>query len=204
MRVAIVGDVHDQWSPRDAACLRALDAIANLPADIPKAVILGNHDALPNKGISLVGARPFSKGGKSLRSIRDFMARFGVLDMKDSTDKILNVINTQAGDHGDPDLQEVLHKLHQAGRPPALVVFGHMHHQLQGGGRRQMVHVDQQTGTVFLNAATVPRVQIQPMKGAGPRADSKHHFLVVDLDDGRVAAAANVSGQQLSYHILST
>jgi hypothetical protein len=28
--------------------------------------------------------------------------------------------------------------------------------------------------------------------GAGPRADSKHHFLVVDLVDGRVAAAANV------------
>jgi hypothetical protein len=37
-----------------------------------------------------------------------------------------------AGDHGDPDLQEVLQQLHRAGRAPSLVVFGHMHYQLQG------------------------------------------------------------------------
>lgn len=39
---------------------------------------------------------------------------------------------SEAGDHGDPDLQSVLQQLQEAGRPVALVVFGHMHHTLKG------------------------------------------------------------------------
>ncbi len=60
--IAIIGDVHDQWSPADAQALAALDvdlalfvgdfgneAIAIVrqiaALSVPKAVILGNHDA---------------------------------------------------------------------------------------------------------------------------------------------------------------
>lgn len=43
------------------------------------------------------------------------------------------------------------------GRPLPLVAFGHMHHRLQTGERRNMVRVDEGSGTVFLNTAVVPR-----------------------------------------------
>jgi predicted phosphodiesterase len=62
VRIAVIGDVHDQWEPQDAIALHHLQVdlvllvgdfgnesltvvqqIADL--DLPKAVILGNHDA---------------------------------------------------------------------------------------------------------------------------------------------------------------
>lgn len=317
VRLAVVGDIHGQWGPADAAALRALEADAVLwVGDIgnedvglvqqiaelavgQKAVILGNHDAwysmtsrgrqrakqttspprsssspdpssnggtpagrhapqqqqpqqqdaapiadrvqqqldvlgdchvgfghkaLPGTNISIVGARPFSKGGKSFSDIAEFMSRFGVTDMQQSADKVLEVINSQvphdavlvimahngpaglggqphsicgvdwlpaAGDHGDPDLQAVLQQLHEAGRDVALVLHGHMHHMIKGGGRRQMVHVDTASGTVVLNAATVPRVVPLPHSN-GPAAASRHHFLVVELQGGVPCCAADV------------
>ena len=64
-----------------------------------------------------------------------------------------------AGDHGDPDLASALQQTAEQGRPVPLVVFGHMHHMLKGGQRRRsMVHIDQNSGTVFLNCAVVPRL----------------------------------------------
>lgn len=63
-----------------------------------------------------------------------------------------------AGDHGDPDLASALQQTADEGRPVPLVVFGHMHHMLKGGQRRRsMVHIDEDSGTVFLNCAVVPR-----------------------------------------------
>ncbi|KAF8072964.1 hypothetical protein HT031_000624 [Scenedesmus sp. PABB004] len=180
------------------------------------------HMRLPVAALSLVGARPFSKGGKSLRSMREFMAaRWGVSDMAESAAKILAVIadrvppgdalvllghngpaglgaarhaivgvdwKDEAGDHGDPDLAAVLEALRASRRPPALVVHGHMHHALRGGGLRQMVHVDAE-GCCYLNAATVPRV----VSTHRPDVDAtRHHFLVVELLDGRAQCAADV------------
>ena len=65
LNIAVIGDVHDQWEPDDAEALKQLgvdlaifvgdfgnesvgivEAIAQL--DLPKAVILGNHDAWYN------------------------------------------------------------------------------------------------------------------------------------------------------------
>ncbi|WP_083866362.1 TIGR04168 family protein [Calothrix sp. PCC 6303] len=62
LKIAVVGDVHDQWEDEDAAALKALEVdlvlfvgdfgnesvdvvrrVASL--DIPKAVVMGNHDA---------------------------------------------------------------------------------------------------------------------------------------------------------------
>ena len=62
-RLALVGDIHDQWSASDVVALKALhpdmtvfvgdignenlQLVQNIAAlEIPKVVILGNHDSL--------------------------------------------------------------------------------------------------------------------------------------------------------------
>ncbi|GIL68674.1 hypothetical protein Vafri_21915, partial [Volvox africanus] len=152
---------------------------------------------LDEQGYTVVGARPFSKGGKNFSSIRSFMeSLYGVTSMEESAQRIVQVAlsapahhplivmghngpaglgsrafdvcgvdwEPSAGDHGDPDLQAALADLHRAGRRVSLVTFGHMHHRLHAASRhrpsplRRMVALDPATGTVFLNAATVPRI----------------------------------------------
>ena len=94
-----------------------------------------------------------------------------------------------AGDHGDPDLQVALAHAASAGKPVALVVFGHMHHLLSGRGRRRnMVHIDENSGTVLINCAFVPR--LTPAAG---NTDTLHHFTVVTLvAEGHVETASHV------------
>lgn len=124
--LTIVGDVHRHWRIADAAFLeRTAPDLAMFVGDlgdedfemvravhelrVPKAVILGNHDAwqsfsnhrptkalrdsldllgddhvayavreVPSAGISVIGARPFSWGGQSLRSPDLYDALYGV------------------------------------------------------------------------------------------------------------------------------
>jgi hypothetical protein len=38
MRLAVVGDVHDQWSAKDAAALKALDAVSNKISSIVQTI----------------------------------------------------------------------------------------------------------------------------------------------------------------------
>ncbi|KAG8459686.1 hypothetical protein KFE25_003138 [Diacronema lutheri] len=61
------------------------------------------------------------------------------------------------GDWGDRDLADGIRMARKAGKRVPLVAFGHLHRRLIGGGLRQMVRVDDDAGTVFLNAAQVPR-----------------------------------------------
>jgi len=66
--------------------------------------------------------------------------------------------NLKGGDHGDPDFAEALLTAYQMGKQVPLVAFGHMHDQLKGGkAQRQMIATNEQ-GTVFVNAAIVPRL----------------------------------------------
>jgi uncharacterized protein (TIGR04168 family) len=155
LRIAVVGDVHDLWQEQiDRAILEHLGvdlvlfvgdfgnevvplvkAIANL--EIPKAVILGNHDAwysasdwgkkkcpydreqedrvqqqldhlgiahvgysrrdFPQFGLSVVGGRPFSWGGREWKNDQFFRDRYGVIDFETSTAKITNA--AQASPH---------------------------------------------------------------------------------------------------------
>jgi uncharacterized protein (TIGR04168 family) len=62
------------------------------------------------------------------------------------------------GDHGDPDLAQAIAHTQTIGKTVPLVTFGHMHHRLRHTKEqlRKMVHVD--NGTVYLNAASVPRI----------------------------------------------
>ncbi|MBI4785066.1 MAG: TIGR04168 family protein [Oscillatoriophycideae cyanobacterium NC_groundwater_1537_Pr4_S-0.65um_50_18] len=63
------------------------------------------------------------------------------------------------GDHGDPDLREAIAQTRAKGRQVPLVAFGHMHHSLRHtkDRLRQMSAVED--GTVYLNAASVPRIR---------------------------------------------
>ena len=82
-----------------------------------------------------------------------------------------------ACDWGDQDLQEAIVRIRRT-RPVPLVVFGHMHHRLRhGAGQRRSLHRDRQ-GTVYLNAACVPRHDIDA-HGAPLR-----HFCWVEVSAG--------------------
>jgi uncharacterized protein (TIGR04168 family) len=80
-----------------------------------------------------------------------------------------------ACDWGDQDLALAVRRI-QALRPLPLVVFGHMHHQLRRGqGQRRSLCMDR-SGTVYLNAASVPR------HGHDLAGRALRHFSWVDLD----------------------
>lgn len=90
------------------------------------------------------------------------------------------------GDHGDPDLQAAIAATRAAGKGVPLVAFGHMHHQLRHTQDylRKSVYVDDQ-GTVYLNAARVPRIVKQ-----GSRV--LHNFSLVTLEAAQVTEVSLV------------
>ena len=176
-------------------------------------------------GVSFVGARPFSKGGKQWSDMEDFYTKyFEVSSMEESGYRILDQILSQPDgvpvvvvahngplglggyryspcgvdwmdpphDFGDPDLYEALDTASKQGRSPALVLFGHMHHSLKGGGLRDMAFVDPDTGTIYLNAAVVPRYRKFKSVDKDCKTMLGHHFLVVDMEEGNVTRARNV------------
>lgn len=62
------------------------------------------------------------------------------------------------GDYGDPDLTEAISSARQLGKTIPLVTFGHMHHSLRHTKAHLRKAVFAQEGTVYLNAARVPRI----------------------------------------------
>jgi len=93
-------------------------------------------------------------------------------------------------DFGDPDLGEAIEVLATQKRSPTLVLFGHMHHNLRHGGKRDMAAVDPVTGTVYLNSAVVPR--IRKFDTAHNGTVKGHHFLTVEMNQGVVSAAKHI------------
>ncbi len=90
------------------------------------------------------------------------------------------------GDHGDPDLEQAIARIRQAGKQIPLVAFGHMHHSLRHTKTqlRRPIHLDAE-GTLYLNAASVPRI-------IEAEEDTLHNFSLVTLQDGEVWQAALV------------
>jgi uncharacterized protein (TIGR04168 family) len=136
--LTVVGDVHRWWRSADSTFLERsrpdlslfvgdlgdedveiVRLVAELP--VPKAVILGNHDAwqsfgrkvstpklqeslsllgedhiaysvreVPRGGISVIGARPFSWGGPSLRSPELYDEIYGIHTMRQSAAAIVD------------------------------------------------------------------------------------------------------------------
>lgn len=90
------------------------------------------------------------------------------------------------GDYGDPDLAAAIAATRRLGKFVPLVTFGHMHHRLRHtkARSRRSVHVDAE-GTVYLNAASVPRI-VETERG------DLRNFSLVTLEAGMVTQASLV------------
>ncbi len=90
------------------------------------------------------------------------------------------------GDHGDLDFADAIAYAQSTGYQIPLVAFGHMHHQLRHTRTRERTRLHQgPSGTVYLNAARVPRIR---HTNQGP----EHNFSLVSLTDGKVTEVSLV------------
>jgi uncharacterized protein (TIGR04168 family) len=106
------------------------------------------------------------------------------------------------GDHGDPDLAAAIAHTQKLGKAVPLVTFGHMHHTLRHTKQyqRRALHVDETTGTVYLNAACAPRI-------LHTENTVRRNFFVVTLQSGHVEQiqlvwldpAFSITSEQLFY-----
>lgn len=273
IKIAVVGDVHDQWEPEDGEALKHLGAdlvlfvgdygnesvevvraIAAL--DIPKAAVFGNHDAwytatdwgrskcpydrtqenrvkqqidlmgeahvgygkrdFPDLGITVVGSRPFTWGGSEWKYNDFYSEWFGVESFAESARRIAgaaaeadceNVIflghtgpkglgeapgdlcgrdwKPLGGDWGDPDFAVAIDKTRSSGKHIPLVTFGHMHHQLRHIKHEFRKSVVRAEGTVYLNAARVPRI-------VDKECSKLRNFSIVRLETGVVSEVSQV------------
>ncbi|OLT57751.1 TIGR04168 family protein [Moorena bouillonii] len=84
------------------------------------------------------------------------------------------------GDHGDPDLEDAIAKTYSLGKNIPLVTFGHMHHILKHTKDRLRTRiVTSPEATVYLNAASVPRI-------IETDTDRLRNFSIVSLKGGIV------------------
>ena len=164
-----------------------------------------------NLALSVVGGRPISSGGESLRTqAAVYEALWGVVGEAESANRIAENVNgapwptvllahngpsglgsephdicgrdwgrPAGGDWGDEDLRLALAAC-PAGKVP-LVIFGHMHHQLQGGGERRIVHETSEADgghPLYVNAACVPRWRVGRSESGGA---IERAFTMIDL-----------------------
>jgi uncharacterized protein (TIGR04168 family) len=90
------------------------------------------------------------------------------------------------GDYGDPDFAEAISRTLTAGKNIALVTFGHMHHTMRHTKtmlRKRIVTSPE--GTIYLNAASVPRI-IE--KGN----EKLRTFTIVTLEAGVVSQVSQI------------
>lgn len=106
------------------------------------------------------------------------------------------------GDHGDPDFAAAIEQTRQLGKTIPLVTFGHMHHQLRHTKQHLRTSVvASPTGTVYVNAAHVPRI-------IHTGSDRCRNFTLVTLQAGVVTQVALVwmdqdftlTSEQILYH----
>ncbi len=84
------------------------------------------------------------------------------------------------GDHGDPDFTQAIEQTCDLGKKIPLVTFGHMHHRLRHTRSQLRTRVvSNEQGTVYLNAACVPRIIEENGK-------KLRNFSLVTLDNGNV------------------
>lgn len=89
------------------------------------------------------------------------------------------------GDWGDPDFAEAIDRTRSSGKHIPLVTFGHMHHQLRHIKKEWRKSLVSAEGTVYLNAASVPRIV--------ERECSKlRNFSIVLLENGAVSEVSLV------------
>ncbi len=274
LRIAIVGDVHDQWEWADHRALSALQVDLVLfvgdfgnesveivrmisQLDLPKAIILGNHDAwysatqegrenapydrrvedrlqiqldllgethvgygkleFPAWDLTIVGGRPFSWGGAEWINKRFYRDRYGIHDLAESTDRIVQQIQAAQGQHlilmghngpaglgdrpdslcgkdwnplgGDHGDRDLEAAILQAEQLGKTISFVTFGHM-----HHRLRHVSGQRDrllttpyTSYLNAACVPRMIYSEKTNITNRC-----FIVVTLEDGQLQEATIV------------
>jgi uncharacterized protein (TIGR04168 family) len=160
--------------------------------------------------IDIVACRPHTFGGPHLAFRPYLMDAFGIATMDESAARLRSLVDqTTAGrlvffahngptglgegrdaiwgrdfkkpeiDFGDPDLEAAIAHAKRSGKHVLAVLAGHMHHALRGGGTRKWIV--EREGTLYLNAARVPRV----FKEAGRE---KRHVVEVVLTGDHATA----------------
>lgn len=85
------------------------------------------------------------------------------------------------GDFGDPDFTEAIAQTRASGKTIPLVTFGHMHHKLRHTQQRLRTPIYASLqGTVYLNAASVPRIIYNG-------SERRRNFSIVTLQAGVVS-----------------
>ncbi len=138
--------------------------------------------------LSIIAGRPHSMGGPRLTYRRYLRDAFRVASLDDSRRRLETLIDEcgdeaivflahngpsglgdrrediwgcdfrpAQGDYGDPDLEAAIDYARAGGRRVLAVIAGHMHHALIGGGERRWSETHD--GTLYLNAARVPRIE---------------------------------------------
>lgn len=154
----------------------------------------------------IIATRPHAMGGDRLY-FQPFLARrYGIQSMADSTALLRRLIDQgprdlillahngplglgsspesiwgcdfdpSRGDFGEPDLRAAIDYARDNGRRVHLVVGGHMHHAFSRSRRRYWCL--RQDGTVYVNAARVPRIRRQC------EGRNRHHVRVQIADAG--------------------
>ena len=168
--------------------------------------------------VHLLAGRPHSMGGSTLSFAPYLKERYGVGTLEDSEARLRSLFDEcdgpivffshngpaglgsdrdsiwgcdfrpDAGDFGDPDLAGALDYARSKGKRILAVVAGHMHHKLRGGGQRRWFIRDPEHGTVYINAARVPRI----LKLDGER---RHHHVSLQLENGDVRVTEVLAGE---------
>jgi uncharacterized protein (TIGR04168 family) len=101
------------------------------------------------------------------------------------------------GDFGDPDLAEAIDHATRQGKQVLAVIAGHMHHRHKRGGAER-VHAVRQQGTLFVNAASVPRIR---------QDGARRHHVALTLGDHEAQAVetwVNAEGRIVETQTLGT
>lgn len=185
----------------------------------------------PELNLTVVGSRPFSWGGSTWRSTGFYQRLYGVSNYEESVERIVSAAASAAcetviflghcgpmglgdraedpcgrdwkptgGDFGDPDFAQAIARTQDLGKSVPLVAFGHMHHNLHHSTDLR-IPLKIQQGTVYLNAARVPRI-------VRTETECLRNFSLVTLEAGTVTDVSLVwvdqdlaiASNQILYH----
>jgi len=176
-------------------------------------VVVGGFTKHALGDVDLIVGRPHPMGGSEFSFRRHLEAVYGVSDLEQSAARLAALVDGarerviflahngptglgehrtdifgrdfggREGDWGDADLRAAVDRAVASGRAVLAVVAGHMHHRIQGGGKRAwQVERD---GVLYVNAARVPRVFAA---GGTRRSRKMRHHVLLTIDGGRAQA----------------
>jgi len=164
----------------------------------------------PDFGLSILGGRPFSWGGPSLRSPEVYNELYGIKTLEESSDALVAAaaeakhpllvlahngpkglgsepgdiygkdFGKPGGDWGDRDLQVAIKTLKEQGKKIPLVVAGHMHHRLAYPKDAERQLIAEYKETFYVNPARVPRIF------ESDSGEPLRHYLSIRVEDGEI------------------